>query len=181
MASLNQCQFIGNLGADPETKACAVCSTAFAKRARDSQKQWARRSFCSCACANVVKKAKGLEAAFWGKVVKTQGGCWEWTTPRDAQGYGHIQHNGKRYKAHRLSYLLNVGPFPAEQVICHRCDNPPCCNPEHLFAGTQSDNAQDMVRKGRMNPVSQLNLRAGRRGFHGAGPQSRKDALCLAV
>lgn len=156
-----------------DAKPCQVCGAPFAKRARDSAAQWAGRQFCSCACANKVKKAKPLEAAFLQHMPKGQ--CIEWGGPKDGLGHGSVQHDGRKWKAHRLAYYLAHGDLSDDQVVCHRCDNPSCVNPAHLFAGTQADNVRDMVRKGRMNPISHLNLRPGRPGYHGAGPQSRKE------
>ena len=78
--------------------------------------------------------------------------CWEWTGNRDRSGYGTIlvSKGGRRVRAHRLAMELHTGePIPNGMVVCHRCDNPPCCNPGHLFIGTQSDNASDMWSKGR--------------------------------
>lgn len=149
----------------------------FPLRPRDSSAQWAKRQFCSCACANKVKKTKPLEAALLRNLSADQ--CVEWGGSRDGDGYGMVQHNGRKWKAHRLAYTLAFGD-PGELNVLHRCDNPPCVNPAHLFAGTQADNAKDMVSKGRMNPVSHLNLRPGKPGFHGAGPISRKEIACQA-
>jgi len=75
--------------------------------------------------------------------------CWEWTKARHKAGYGAIGANGRRAYGHRVSYELNVGPIPPGMCVLHRCDNPPCVNPSHLFLGTLRDNTQDMLRKGR--------------------------------
>ena len=73
----------------------------------------------------------------------TTGGCWEWQGARDSGGYGVADHNKK---VHRLSYIANLGPVGELQVL-HSCDNPPCCNPLHLFLGTNADNMADKRRK----------------------------------
>lgn len=75
-------------------------------------------------------------------------GCWEWTGATDNR-YGLVQFQKKKYKAHRFAFECLVGPIPDGKVVCHRCDNPPCCNPEHLFVGTQSENLKDAASKGR--------------------------------
>lgn len=79
----------------------------------------------------------------------TNGGCWLWTKCSDQHGYGQISVGGKRYRAHRLSYTMHIGPIPQGLDLCHRCDTPACINPAHLFPGTARDNAIDMARKGR--------------------------------
>lgn len=77
--------------------------------------------------------------------------CWTWTLAKNRSGYGIFKSNaiGGRGLAHRLAYELEVGPIPEGMVVCHRCDNPPCCNPDHLFLGTRADNNRDMASKGR--------------------------------
>jgi hypothetical protein len=81
--------------------------------------------------------------------VATENGCMEWTLHRMKDGYGRIKICGQLKLAHRLSYELSVGPIPDGICVLHRCDNPPCVNPDHLFLGTRTDNSEDMVRKGR--------------------------------
>lgn len=75
--------------------------------------------------------------------------CWNFCGFRDKDGYGEFQVENKHYRAHRLSYELNSGPIPDGLYVLHTCDNPSCCNPSHLFLGSQLDNIRDMVKKGR--------------------------------
>lgn len=76
-------------------------------------------------------------------------GCRIYTGQVDEDGYGRIMWEGKWRRTHRVAYESVNGPIPTGLVICHRCDNPPCINPAHLFAGTQGDNVRDSVKKGR--------------------------------
>ncbi len=76
-------------------------------------------------------------------------GCWLWTGTTDRFGYGQSWHNGRHAKSHRLSWFLAYGSDAGEMLVLHRCDNPPCVNPAHLFLGTNIDNVRDMMRKGR--------------------------------
>lgn len=78
-------------------------------------------------------------------------GCWEIQGFRHVEGYGHMSYRGKGVRAHKLMYMLAIGPVPAGLVVMHKCDNPPCCNPDHLKVGTRVENNQDMHRKGRSN------------------------------
>lgn len=84
------------------------------------------------------------------------GECWEFTGWRDSLGYGRIGHGKGRGRsttpvmlAHRAAWEVANGPIPDGMLVCHKCDNPPCCNPAHLFLGTSRDNAMDMRRKHR--------------------------------
>ncbi len=86
---------------------------------------------------------------FWRFVIKTDGGCWEWSGCRTAQGYGQLRVGNRSLNAHRLSWEMHVGPIPEGMLVCHHCDNRPCVNPAHLFVGDYKDNARDMVNKGR--------------------------------
>lgn len=91
------------------------------------------------------------KAEFWSLVDASAGptACWPWLGKRHARGYGNFNIKGKVYRANRIALFLATGEDPGHSGSCHSCDNPPCCNPEHLFAGDQGANAKDMMQKGR--------------------------------
>lgn len=75
-------------------------------------------------------------------------GCWEWDGATTGHGYGIVRHDGQAQLAHRAAYELWVGPIPENTAVCHHCDNPLCCRPDHLFLGTKADNNRDAMQKG---------------------------------
>lgn len=90
------------------------------------------------------------EERFWSHVrIAGDDECWEWRAARDDNGYGRCGFMGKTLLTHRVAFLISNGFLIDEMFVCHSCDNPPCCNPKHLFLGTHADNMQDMVSKGR--------------------------------
>jgi len=85
-------------------------------------------------------------------VKKQPYGCWDWqdASSKTNGGYIQVMYCGQQWLAHRLAYHLAFGDYPKELHVCHECDNPGCCNPNHLFLGTAKDNTQDAVLKGRI-------------------------------
>ena len=103
-----------------------------------------------------MRKTSVFEQLFRNSIVpENLDECWLWTARRNAKGYGQLcrSHDGKSraFYAHRVMFEFFNGPIPSGLMVCHRCDNPPCVNPGHLWVGTNSDNIKDAVKKQRMH------------------------------
>lgn len=93
---------------------------------------------------------KSVEDRFWSKVdIKGEDECWNWTPSKNNGEYGRFWIGGSYIKAHRLSYEITFNIIPRGLCVCHKCDNPSCVNPKHLFLGTVGDNNRDIRNKGR--------------------------------
>ena len=93
-----------------------------------------------------------IEQKFWNNV-NVRGDtweCWEWTAGQNSDGYGNFNFPNKTKSAHRVAWILTYGPIPMGICVLHSCDNPSCCNPEHLFLGTNQDNMNDLAEKGHL-------------------------------
>lgn len=114
--------------------------------------------FCSRQCSQASRRVD-IADRFWSKVHKTQG-CWIWVACKGNKGYGGIR-AGKEQRAHRVAYILTYGDIDDNLCVLHRCDNPSCVRPDHLFLGTQQQNIEDCVSKkrnhfGEKSPQSKL-------------------------
>ena len=149
------------------TRSCERCQAPFTVRLTriDYRPGWGR--FCGKSCAVKANRGTALER-FWSRVNKTDG-CWLWTAAK-VQGYGDLRiDTTHRMLAHRFSWELHIGPIPPGLHVLHRCDNPPCVRPDHLFLGTNDDNIVDRVLKGRggkkLTPEIVLAIRRDYRPF----------------
>jgi hypothetical protein len=92
---------------------------------------------------------------FLNKIIIVESGCWEWQAGmRGTTGYGAFKHEGKVIDAHRFSYELHKGKIPAGMLVCHKCDNRKCVNPDHLIFGIAQGQYQDAVNKGRIDFIN---------------------------
>ena len=114
-------------------RSCQHCNKSFQPEARN-------QPFCSLPCR------------FWSKVkILDSNECWVWQAHKNKAGYGRFRIVRRWKMDHRMAWTLTNGNIPNWLIVkvLHHCDNPPCCNPTHLFLGTQIDNMKDMVLKGR--------------------------------
>jgi len=104
--------------------------------------------------------ARTLEERFWAKVERGEG-CWLWTASRTSTGYGQINVDHRPLKAHRVAWELTYGPIPDGLFVCHHCDVPLCCRPDHLFLGNDADNMRDCAAKGRNGMTRKTHCKYG--------------------
>lgn len=133
----------------PGTRVCEQCGTTFEVTSKNASNAL---RFHSRLCYWAWKKGRRKALAErWSKHTGKGEGCWEWTAYRDKNGYGHMGgiEPHTTILVHRASWEIHFGPIPPDTDVLHRCDNPPCSRPDHLFLGTALDNMQDASKKRR--------------------------------
>lgn len=144
-------------------KNCAHCGKEFSKDPRNTWKYWHRAKYCSQSCAGdawrdrAAKNRRPIQEVFEQWFVK-EDGCWEWLGAKDRDGYGAFSYAGRTQKAHRMAIKLSGREIPPGMFACHRCHNPSCVNPDHLYAGTPQQNVMDTVRAKRNRRGEQCHM-----------------------
>ena len=126
-------------------RSCEKCGGPF--KAWECKIRIGSGKYCSHKCSTDASKVP-VEERLWSMVHKTDK-CWLWTGSKDKHGYGRISYNRKPILVHRLVLILDGANIVPSDFVCHKCDNPSCVNPDHLFIGSAKDNSQDMKKKGR--------------------------------
>lgn len=146
---------------DTVKRCCLHCGKELVRRPGENATDAKRRRTCNCKCNGAYlaeQRKRPPEERFWEHVEKRPGdGCWEWTGGKTPDGYGGFD----GHRAHRFSYTLVHGFLLPSLCVCHKCDNPSCVRPDHLFAGTRTDNMRDMVAKGRSGHQKMTHCRQG--------------------
>jgi len=135
------------------TKICEQCQKTFAKDPRCTHKYFQRQRFCSQTCAgenwSKCRPPRDQETVFRTWFDAASNGCWEWEGAKDKDGYGIFSFEKKTARAHRVALQLSGIDVPKGGLVCHTCDNPSCVNPNHLYLGSNRQNSDDKVKRGR--------------------------------
>lgn len=151
--------------------ACLICKKEFEKPKNQNFKN---TKYCSRLCRNKSFSENRKGSGFWKnstyeeqiqrlkilfekKIIKTES-CWDWNSQKNHRGYAQIGFNSKKIPAHRASWMIHFGNIPKDKFVLHKCDNPPCTRPDHLFLGTTQDNLNDMVIKNRNGACKKLTV-----------------------
>jgi len=139
-------------------KVCWHCGELFCRSPKHSNERWLKSEFCSKKCS--ARRSWTYKSEFeWAalellKSNETPDGCLEFKGGLDNGGYGLASVFGKKDKTHRHIFRILVGEIPENICVCHKCDNPKCINPDHLFLGTKLENNHDKINKGRARTTS---------------------------